>query len=33
MPWSRPSRRLSDVGEGEMILDIGPETARAYGEA
>ena len=26
-------KAVSDVGEGEMILDIGPETARAYGEA
>ena len=26
-------KAVGDVGAGEMILDIGPETARAYGEA
>ena len=26
-------KAVSEVGAGEMILDIGPETARAYGEA
>ena len=26
-------KAVDDVGAGEMILDIGPETARAYGEA
>ena len=33
IPRSRPSRPWSEVGADEMILDIGPQTARAYRQA